>query len=113
MTPIPAEPSFAEGGPICIEGILFFIDAEYPQTVFAGSPSSDTSEKGLNLIVSEAIRTLPRLFADHPETVQTITGRELIVVIVEDYFEGRNVFLREQLMTWDVVSDFLAGDKTQ
>ena len=83
--PVSGSPDFANGEAIIVSGIAYFIDPSDNKTLFAGSPSEDRSDRRLALVASEAIRHLPFLFEDHPDLVQDLSSRRLVIRIVNSY----------------------------
>lgn len=78
-------PTFAKGGAIICGGIAYFIDPLDSKTLFAGSPSTDRSDKRFALIAHEAMQHLPDFLAAHGDGKPTVNDRRLVVRIVNDY----------------------------
>lgn len=100
---------FANGDPIICEGIAFFITPEDPTTAYAGSPSTDISEQRMNLIVSEAIRTLPLFLAEHPDLHEYLRGRRLSVGILCNDYDKQPVFRHAKPLNWDILNALLSA----
>ncbi len=64
----------------------------------------------MNLIVAEAIRVLPILFADSPSLTQIFRGRKLVVRMLDDYSSSSNAVIREVVLDWDILSGVIDGD---
>ena len=85
LRPQIVPPNLVKGEAIIYGGIAFFVDPNDPNTLYAGSPSSDQSDEGFSLVAHEAVKYLPKFFADHRGLTPALGDRRFVVRIVNDY----------------------------
>lgn len=98
---------FARGELIVCNGIAFFIEPDDITIVYAASPSSDFSERRMNLIVSEVIRVLPLFLAEHPDLHPHLRGRRLTIGMFLEGYDKRFGFRRAVPLEWDLLNAIL------
>lgn len=81
---------FASGDSIICDGIAYSINRDDTSLDYAASPSSDFSDKRMNLIVAEAIRVLPYFLANYPDLHTQLWGRKLCVRMISEYADVRS-----------------------
>ncbi|TWT76753.1 hypothetical protein CA13_72510 [Planctomycetes bacterium CA13] len=93
--PVKPPPNFAEGHAIICDGLAFFIDPDDASVLYAASPSVNTSDERMDLIVREAVRVLPIFLADYPAVLPIILGRKLIVRMIRRYQDKQAEYIRQ------------------
>jgi len=104
---------FASGDAIICDGIAYYINPNDTFLAYAASPSSDFSDKRMNLIVTEAIRVLPYFLADYPDLHTQLRGRKLCVRMISEYADVRSNFRREHVLEWDLIDAVLSDGPTE
>ena len=101
------EPGFQNGDALLYAGIVFFVDPQEPNVLFAATPSADSTQRRLNLVVSETVRVLPMFLAENPQIEPYLVGRQLKVRLIHDYQNFDQDYSLEYEFEWDVLTDFL------
>lgn len=102
--------AFSSGDAIICCGIAYSIDPDNSSFLYASSPSAETSQERMNLIIAETIRVLPIFLADYPELHPLIRGRKLAVRMTKSYSNAKSDVLRVVELEWDIVDAVLASD---
>lgn len=100
--------NFQQGDLVFCEGIAFFIDETESEILYAASASSDLSDRRLNLLVAETIRVLPHFVAANPDLIEFLSGRKLVIRVVNSYPDSQTDFLREISLDWDFLAAILS-----
>ncbi|MEL7496839.1 MAG: hypothetical protein AAFN77_04470 [Planctomycetota bacterium] len=77
--------SFASGEGLLKNGILFFVEPEDSATLFAATPSSDTSPERIELIIEEVNTALSLFIAENSHLKGLLNRRHLVVRIINHY----------------------------
>lgn len=99
-----ARRQFARGEMIIFEGIAFFVDPSDDSLLYAASPSAETSDVRMNLIVAEIVRLVPQFAASHEYLQAILLNRKVAVCMVNSYGDKHAEFVREVLLDLDLLS---------
>ncbi|MEM6471890.1 MAG: hypothetical protein AAF802_20185 [Planctomycetota bacterium] len=86
---------FRQGEGFIVNGIVFHVDRNDPQYLFAASPSAKSDNARMELVIEEAIRSVPMLIEDFPQVRGIIQNRFLAIQLLDDYRVNGDRILRQ------------------
>lgn len=104
---LAGQTDFKGGDAIICDGITFFVDPDNLLDLYAASPSDDTSERRMELIIAESVRVVPLLLTDHPRLRALISRRRIVARMILRYSDSQAECIR-QVTTDLLVADIIA-----